>query len=1020
MGAFDFTGRLAARFVLPILLPSCALIAPCADAAAEPPAPLTPALGSVPGRVIIEWAPQTPRAEKTALRQEAEVSYESNLGDPAFQLVKVDPSQSVASAIKELESNPAVAVAERDGYLAPTSIPNDPLFGQEWALQNLGAGINGFSGAIAGDDIEAPRAWQRTIGTPSTVVADIDSGYRFDSPDLGPIAWEKTGEISGNGIDDDGNGYVDDVHGYDFVGEDAESPSEDADPSDDDLISGGHGVHTAGTIGAAGDNGVGITGVAQNVRIMPLRVCANSPGLGELRCPISSLIAAINYAGENGAQVANLSLSGTSKSTTELNALAENPQTLFVAAAGNDGQDNDEKKHYPCNFEPGTTSLSNVENVICVAATDQADELASFSDWGAKSVDLGAPGTEILSTYPASESFVKDDFEQNDFETRWKSTGLNGGFARSNESPLASFGISDSPETSPVANSVRSSTLASPVAVPAEYGGCQLSGRDWVSLGGGTFTIIVFKNGFSEYTFEIPNTAGSQMRSFTTAPMSGLAGSNVGIRVRYAAGASPTASSGVWLDDLNLSCYAPLSTPPAYAYLQGTSMAAPQVSGSAALLFSEKPTATVEEVRDALLSSVDPVSSLANKTTSGGRLNAARGLAWLEPPAPILSSDPPSPAENDNPRILGSTEAGTRVLFFSGAGCLGPAEQIGTAAELASPGFSVHVPDGSTEEFSTLVETHYNSSPCSTPFSYANSAKVKDTVPPGPPALTSTDPPSPAADRNPRLIGSAETGASIAIYVGSSCGGSPVASGTAAELASPGIEVAVAEDTQSQFSATATDAALNTSGCSAPITYVDVVKDEEPPQAPILLSTSPASPADEWFPRILGSAELGSSVEIFEGAGCSGGPVANGTASALGSTGIEVTVQAGVTTQFSATATDSAGNTSPCSAPISYTNTTTIGMGTVVITMPPPEGSSEHGLMPNQCTVPKLIGKTLAQAKAALRNYGCTLGKVTIRKAPRGASVRRLIVKGSDPEAGTLTFGTVSLKLGPKPKRRHR
>ena len=693
MGAFDFTGRLATWFVLPLLLPSCALIAPCAAAAAEPPAPLTPALGSVPGRVIIEWAPQTPRVEKTTLRQEAEVSYESNLGDPAFQLVKVDPSQSVASAIKELESNPAVAVAERDGYLAPTSIPNDPLFGQEWALQNLGAGINGFSGAIAGADIEAPRAWERTIGTPSTVVADIDSGYRFDSPDLGPIAWENTGEIPGNGIDDDGNGYVDDVHGYDFVGEDAESPSEDADPSDDDLISGGHGVHTAGTIGAAGDNGVGITGVAQNVRIMPLRVCANSPGLGELRCPISSLIAAINYAGGNGAQVANLSLSGTSKSTTELNALSENPQTLFVAAAGNDGQDNDEKKHYPCAFEPGATSLSNVENVICVAATDQADELASFSDWGAKSVDLGAPGTEILSTYPANESFVKDDFEQNDFETRWKSTGLNGGFARSNESPLASFGISDSPEASPVANSVRSSTLASPVAVPAEYGGCQLSGRDWVSLGGGTFTIIIFKNGFSEYTFEIPDTTGSQMRNFTTAPMSGLAGSNVGIRVRYAAGPSPTASSGVWLDDLNLDCYAPLNTPPSYAYLQGTSMAAPQVSGAAALLFSKRPAASVEEVSDALLSSVDPVPSLAGKTTSGGRLNAARGLAWLEPPAPILSSDPPSPAEDDNPRILGSTEAGTRVLFFSGAGCLGPAEQIGTAAELASPGFSVHVPD---------------------------------------------------------------------------------------------------------------------------------------------------------------------------------------------------------------------------------------------------------------------------------------------------------------------------------------
>jgi hypothetical protein len=252
----------------------------------------------VPGKVIVEWAPSADRVDKVSARKQTDVSYETNLGDPAFQLVKVNSGQTVASAIEELEADPAVAVVERDSYSAPTSIPNDPLFGQEWALENLGTGIDGFSGAIAGADIEAPAAWNRTIGTPSTVVADIDSGYRFDSPDLGPVAWKNTGEIPGNGIDDDGNGYVDDVNGYDFVGPNSESPSQDADPTDDDLISGGHGVHTAGTIGAAGNNSVGITGVAQNVRIMPLRVCADTPGLSELLCPTSSIIAAINYAGK--------------------------------------------------------------------------------------------------------------------------------------------------------------------------------------------------------------------------------------------------------------------------------------------------------------------------------------------------------------------------------------------------------------------------------------------------------------------------------------------------------------------------------------------------------------------------------------------------------------------------------------------------------------------------------------------------------------------------------------------------
>jgi subtilisin family serine protease len=896
-----------------------ALGAPSALAATEAPAPTTPPATFVPGKVIVEWTPGADRVDKVAAREEAEVGDATNLGDQAFQLVGVDSGQTVASAIAELKADPAVAVAERDGYNVPTSIPDDPLFGQEWALENTGAGVDGFSGGTAGADIKAPGAWDRTVGTPSAVVADIDSGYRFDSPDLGPVAWENTGETPGNGIDDDGNGYADDVHGYDFVGQDSENPSEDADPTDDDLISGGHGVHTAGTIGAAGDNEVGISGVAQDARIMPLRVCSDAPTLDESRCPISSTIAAINYAGQNGAQVANMSLSGGSNSTAELDALAENPQTLYVIAAGNDSQDNDSVGHYPCNFEPGTVpSGSGVENVVCVAATDQADQLASFSDWGHESVDLGAPGTQILSTYPTIESLISDDFEQNDFETRWKSTGTDGGFERTNEAPLTSFGISDSPGAAPVPNSSRSSTLSSPVAVPAGYGSCRLSGRDSVSLGGGTFNLIIFKNGVGAFNFEVPSTAGSQMASFTTKPMTGLAESNVGVRVRYIAGPSPTASSGVWLDDLELSCYAPLSTPPSYEYLQGTSMAAPQVSGTAALLFSEKPAASTEEVRDALLSSVDADPSLAGKTVSGGRLDAARALAYLEPPAPLLTStDPASPAEDADPRIVGSVAAGSRVLLFSGAGCLGPAETVGTAAELASPGLSVHVPDETTEQFSAIVETHFNSSPCSAPISYTNSTK-----------------------------------------------------------------------------------------------------DESAPAAPVLSSTDPVSPADENHPKIVGSAEAGSNVEIYSDPLCEESPVADGSAAELASPGIEVTVADNTETQFWATATDAADNTSACSAPISYTNTAKIGPGTVIIIGPPPFVPPPSP--PASCTVPKLAGKTLAQAKAALREAGCTLGKATKPKPRKGRRTGALVVKSSSPGQGDSTSGAVSIKLGPKLKKHHR
>lgn len=262
-------------------------------------------------RVIVQWAAGAGHADKVEARDNADVDFRGDLGDPKFQLVEVEPGQTSSKAIRDLEGNPAVAVAERDGYRSLDGIPNDPLFGQLWGLRNQGLGIDGFSGAISGDDANATAAWDRAVGSPSTVVADIDSGYRFDSPDLSPVAWENAADPPGGG-DNDGNGYVDDTHGYDFVGPNAESPTEDNDPTDDNLISGGHGIHTAGTIGAAGNNGTGITGVARNVRIMPIRVCANSASAGnETRCPFSSILKGINYAGNMHARAANMSLGAT-------------------------------------------------------------------------------------------------------------------------------------------------------------------------------------------------------------------------------------------------------------------------------------------------------------------------------------------------------------------------------------------------------------------------------------------------------------------------------------------------------------------------------------------------------------------------------------------------------------------------------------------------------------------------------------------------------------------------------------
>jgi subtilisin family serine protease len=691
-----------------------------------------------PDRVIVEWAPGASRGDRVAARQNADVTSMRPLGNPLFQLLAVDPGQSASDVLAALRSDPAVRAASRDGYSSLDSVPNDPLLGELWGLSNSGGGINGFSGAVAGADVNAPLAWDRTTGSPSTVIADLDSGYRFDSPDLGPVAWTNPGEIAGNSVDDDSNGFVDDVHGYDFVGASADAPTSDSDPTDDNLISGGHGVHTAGTMGAAGNNGVGITGVAQNVRIMPLRVCANSAGSeNETRCPFSSQIAAINYAGAMGARAANMSLGGTTFNPTERDAIAANPQTLFVISAGNDSEDNDFEPHYPCSYDPLAEGKSAVDNVICVAATDQADRLAGFSDWGASSVDLGAPGTETLSTFPVLTPTLIDDFETSNFSSKWETTAGTGmGRAAAGDGPLTSFGMNDSPGSAPAPSSVHKSTLASGIPVPAGSGACTLSGlRFRRADAGSSFSYAVLSDGTPVFTNSgSTNTSGSEMAPFNTVPITGLGGHSVKVSFGYNAGPSPTAANGIWLDDLKLTCYAPLSTPPGYEFLQGTSMAAPHVTGAAGLLFSLTPTATVTEVRDALLAGVDAIPSLAGETVTGGRLDVAKAMDGLEgdvvdhaaPQKPVLSGTVPASGSNENhPKIVGSAEAGDTVTVFKSLACAGTPIATGTAAQLEGPGIEISVADNSITFLSaSATDAARNRSSCSAATSY-----LEDTPP---------------------------------------------------------------------------------------------------------------------------------------------------------------------------------------------------------------------------------------------------------------------------------------------------
>lgn len=611
-----------------LALPS---VAPAAQEGSVPAGPPTPPAAAVPGHVIVVWKPGATRDERLAARDDADASFVSTLGDPQFQLLRPQAGQSVADAIAALRDDPNVQTATRDTYDVPHATTNDPLFNQLWGLQNVGANIDGFSGAIPGVDINALAAWDRTRGSASVVVADIDSGYRFEHPDLAPVVWSNPADPA-NGVDDDRNGIVDDSHGADFVGDDDSAPTTDGDPTDDDVVEGGHGVHTAGTIGAAGNNGIGISGVAQDVRIMPLRVCDPS-------CPSSSQISAINYAGAHGARAANMSLGGLRSNPALQAALAANPQVLFVISAGNGddpsrdgiGDDNDVIPTYPCSYP--------LDNIICVAALDQADQLASFSNFGAASVDVGAPGTEILSTFPGVRPF-EDNFEAADFGSRWTATGAQGGFARTNEAPLTSFGMSDSPGATPVANSVRESTSVG-VTIPAGLQGCRLNQTRVLSVGGGTYFYRVLLDGREIAAPAVaPTSSGTFFLDIDDADIA--PGGRLQLAFRYTAGGAPGPSDGAWLDNISVKCIQAVGQGTGYGFLDGTSMAAPHVTGSAALLFSLNPSASVAQVRSALLATVHPVAALAGRTTTGGRIDAAAALDEIRQPDTAISAGPRS------------------------------------------------------------------------------------------------------------------------------------------------------------------------------------------------------------------------------------------------------------------------------------------------------------------------------------------------------------------------------------------
>ncbi len=284
--------------------------------------------------------------------------------------IPVFPGQSVEELVRHYNGLDVVDFAEPNYRMQAAAVPNDQFYGVLWGLP----------------DINAETAWDTRTDSSSIIVGVIDSGVEYDHPDLVDNIWTNSDEIAGNGIDDDGNGYVDDFFGYDF-------DNEDPDPRDEN----GHGTHVAGTIGARGNNSIGVTGVGWNASLMALKVIGTGSNADVAR--------AIDYATDNGAKITNNSYgyagSNVGGSQTISNAVgrAKDAGVLYVVAAGN-SRSTIPASNMDGSFNSWPAELSKVhDNVITVAATDSDGSFASYSHWGTESVQIAAPGTQIGSTY---------------------------------------------------------------------------------------------------------------------------------------------------------------------------------------------------------------------------------------------------------------------------------------------------------------------------------------------------------------------------------------------------------------------------------------------------------------------------------------------------------------------------------------------------------------------------------------------------------------------------------------------
>jgi subtilisin family serine protease/subtilase family serine protease len=329
------------------------------------------------GEVLVRFKSTVPQSTRDALHVQLGNQKLRELRGTGVHHVRVSPDQTIDQAVARYAAESTVQYAEPNFSLMAMRVPSEPAFNLLWGLNNTGQTLG-----TPGADIKATLAWDLVVGSPTVAVMVIDSGVDYNHQDLAGNIWVNPGEVAGNGIDDDGNGYIDDVRGIDVI-------NVDVDPMDDY----GHGTHVAGTVGAVGNNALGVVGVNWAVRLIPCKFL-DATGNGSVADAVTCLDYArsLKAAGVNIVATVNSYGGLGAFSQTMFDAINAQRDILFVAAAGNFGLDNDSNDFFPANIA--------LPNVLSVAATDHTDQMPTFSDFGRRSVHLGAPGANITSTTP--------------------------------------------------------------------------------------------------------------------------------------------------------------------------------------------------------------------------------------------------------------------------------------------------------------------------------------------------------------------------------------------------------------------------------------------------------------------------------------------------------------------------------------------------------------------------------------------------------------------------------------------